>query len=63
MKEIHPDMASMVLIPASQGFSWEEMANKQEQLKMLLALFMEMLIPKGAKPKEASEADKPNEPL
>ena len=36
------------------------MANKQEQLKMLLALFMEMLIPKGAKPKEATEADKPN---
>ena len=27
---------------------------------MLLTLFVEMLIPKGAKPKEASQAEKPN---
>ena len=37
-----------------------QMANEQEQPKTLLTRFMEMLIPKGAKPKEASEAEKPN---
>ena len=64
MKEMYPDMAmmaSMARIPVSKGFSWEEMANEQEQLKMLLTRFVEMLTPKGAKPQEASEAEKPNE--
>ena len=48
MKEMYPYMASMVRIPASKEFSWKEMANEQEQLKMLLTQFVEMLIPKGA---------------
>ena len=41
------------------------MANEQEQLKMLLTLFVEMLIRKGANPKlgpkEALETEIPNE--
>ena len=31
------------------------MANKQQQLKMLLTRFVEMLLPKGAKPKEETK--------
>ena len=48
-------MASLIQIPSSKGFFWEEMANEQS-----LAQFVELLIPKEAKPKQALEAEKPN---
>ena len=37
------------------------MADEQEKLGTLLAPFVELLIPKEAKPKEALDAEKPNE--
>ena len=61
MKGMYADTESMIRIPSRKGFSWEEMANEQDKQKKLLAQFAEMLIPKEAKPKEASGAEKPNE--
>ena len=63
MKEMIPNMASMILIPSREGFSWEDMANEhveQEKQKMLLTQMVEMLIPKEAKQKKALEAEKRN---
>ena len=57
---MYSNMALMVRIPASEEFSREEMASKQEQLKMLTR-FVEMLTPEGAKPNEASAAEKQKE--
>ena len=52
IKEMYSNMALMVRIPASEEFSREEMASKQEQLKMLTQ-FVDMLTPEGAKPKKS----------
>ena len=49
---MYSNMALMVRIPASEEFSREEMASKQEQLKMLTQ-FVDMLTPEGAKPKKS----------
>ena len=43
MKEMYPDMAWVVWIPARKRFSWAEMSNELEQLKMLLTQLVEML--------------------
>ena len=56
MKEMIPNMASMILIPSREGFSWEDMANEHvEQEKQ-----KNVLIPKEAKQKKALEAEKRN---
>ena len=61
LKGMYADMASMIRIPSRKRFSWEEMANELEEKKTSLTQFVELLIPKEAKPQEALEAEKPNE--